>query len=173
MGHTNPNPLEPPFELRSPVPSPCSSSSPAWPSSTSESSDDETNWLESPSTLHPYSASTKSTKRPKLYEKKSVTLTTPPDSPLSSLHATPRPAPQPGSMLAYETPLISPSTVAMDTEGDIWEDALSHAIDFSDGRVDLRCVFPGSVPQTNSAFLSQATTASRVSHIIYQTLLSS
>src|SRR5260370_11331658 len=70
-------------------------------------------------------------------------------------------------------PLISPCTFSMDTEGDIWEDALSHAIDFSDGRVDLRCVFPNSVPQSTSAFLSQAITASCVFHIIYQTLISS
>ncbi len=70
-------------------------------------------------------------------------------------------------------PLISPCTFSMDTEGDIWEDALSHAIDFSDGRVDLRCVFPNSVPQSTSAFLSQAITASCIFHIIYQTLISS
>ncbi len=176
MGHTNPYPLEPPFELRSPGHNSSPSSSPAWPSSTSESSDDETNWFDSPSTVHPFSASTKSTKRPKLYEKKSVTLSTPPDSPISSLHATPQPAPQRGkteSGSKLEAPLISPRTFSMDTESEIWEDVLSHAIDFSDGRVDLRCVFPNSVSQSTSAFLSQAITASRVFHIIYQTLISS
>src|SRR5258708_4989960 len=65
MGHTNPYPLEPPFELRSPGHNSSPSSSPAWPSSPSESSDDAPNWFDSPSTVHPFSASTKSTKRPR------------------------------------------------------------------------------------------------------------
>ncbi|KAF8329554.1 uncharacterized protein EI90DRAFT_3125310 [Cantharellus anzutake] len=139
----NPDPLEPPFEFCSPIHSSSSSSSPAWLSSMSESSEDHDEtiyWPESPPTLHPHSASTKSTRRPKLYEKR-VTLKTPPGSPIFPLDATPRQAPKRGNVESSpQTPSQAFHSYGLrdtNSETEMWEAALSRAIDSSEGRVDL------------------------------------
>jgi hypothetical protein len=143
--------LGPPFELASPSRSSSSSVSFQFSSSDSErcsspleeEDDDYGDWtLGSTPGRDPLSASTKSTRRPKLYAKKSQ-FHTPPSTPGPGFGIiTPRASSSKDvrdcSEPRYITPPNSPpSTVATIPEMDVWEVAISSAIDSANGNIDL------------------------------------
>jgi hypothetical protein len=150
--------LDLPFELASPSRSSSSSvsfqfssSDGEWCSSPPGKEDDNNgDWtLGSTPGRDPLSASTKSTRPPKLYAKK-LEFRTPPTSPepkpVDITPITPRPLTLKGEGNHGEARNITPpdsphNTVATITEFDVWEMAMSAAIDGANGNIDLWCAY--------------------------------